>query len=203
MNLDNQTVLKNDARNKKKSSLKEESSFTCKGKLDDKRMTNNAIPTTKKNLFPWLNDDKTIKSDEEILLISQNWTANEWDNYLKDTVGTLEDDDLSFFENMDTEVTYERADFLAWLRTTADYPHFQDALHLAMNSLSKRERDVIELRFWGDMQNKEIAKKLGVSISTVKTFRQRGLDKIEKELNSPRFKKRLKQSKSLKKKATK
>ncbi|MCA0438509.1 MAG: SigE family RNA polymerase sigma factor [Austwickia sp.] len=52
----------------------------------------------------------------------------------------------------------------------------------AVNRLPRRQREVIALRYWADLPEKEIAAALGISVGTVKTAASRGLAALAREL---------------------
>ena len=56
----------------------------------------------------------------------------------------------------------------------------------ALRSLPDRQRDVLALRYWGDLSEAEIAETLGVSPGTVKTHAKRGLASLADRLEEPR-----------------
>ena len=55
-------------------------------------------------------------------------------------------------------------------------------LQRALNSMSKEDKAVIELRFFEDLKLSEIAEILGENISTIKSRLYRGLKKMKLEL---------------------
>lgn len=55
-------------------------------------------------------------------------------------------------------------------------------LLLALDKLSERERQIIEMKFWGDMSNKEIAETLELSASNVGVILHRAIGQLKKIL---------------------
>lgn len=55
-------------------------------------------------------------------------------------------------------------------------------LYKAMDKLDERQRNVLLLRYYGDMSNKEIAKELNLSVSNVETILTRARQKLKKIL---------------------
>ena len=55
-------------------------------------------------------------------------------------------------------------------------------LQRALNSMSKEDKAVIELRFFEDLKLSEIAEILGENVSTIKSRLYRGLKKMKLEL---------------------
>ena len=55
-------------------------------------------------------------------------------------------------------------------------------LLLALDKLSEREQHIIQLRFWGDMPNKEIAEVMDMTPSHVGVILHRAMGQLRKEL---------------------
>jgi RNA polymerase sigma-70 factor (ECF subfamily) len=58
-------------------------------------------------------------------------------------------------------------------------------LELALNELGAREREVIALRFGGDLQGKEIAELLDLTLANVQQILSRALRKLRTQLDEP------------------
>lgn len=56
----------------------------------------------------------------------------------------------------------------------------------ALRTLPRRQREVLTLRYWGRLSEKELAETLGVSVGTVKSTASRGLDMLEKLMGDHR-----------------
>lgn len=56
-------------------------------------------------------------------------------------------------------------------------------LQRLLSSLSRRQRDVIALRYLGDMSEADVAAELGISVGTVKTHTHRGIEILRQRLN--------------------
>jgi RNA polymerase sigma factor (sigma-70 family) len=56
-------------------------------------------------------------------------------------------------------------------------------IHDALSHLSKSEPEIIHLYYWEDLPDKEIAARLGLTVSNVTKIRQRALDKLRKRLD--------------------
>lgn len=62
----------------------------------------------------------------------------------------------------------------------------EDAVLRALRSLPDRQRDVLALRYWGDLSEGEIADALGIASGTVKTHAKRGLAALAEKLEDER-----------------
>ena len=138
--------------------------------------------------FPWCNEDGTRKSDGEIKLLGQGWSAETWDRYLRADVGDVEDDALVFFSNMDTEFVLERHEVLEMLGRYDDYEGIRFALHAALDELSPMERDVLKGAFWKGMDDRDIAGLMGKTHVHVRVCKSRALKRLGEILPSKRFK---------------
>jgi RNA polymerase sigma-70 factor (sigma-E family) len=58
-------------------------------------------------------------------------------------------------------------------------------LRQALTRLPRRQREVLVLRYWGNLSEAEIAHTLGVSTGTVKSSASRGLDALESAVDRP------------------
>lgn len=52
-------------------------------------------------------------------------------------------------------------------------------LMAALRQLPRRQREVLTLRYWGQLSERDVAETLGVSVGTVKSTASRALDKLE------------------------
>lgn len=154
---------------KRKSSPEKTHPLTLIGKRGDDGVTNEAPITPNLKLPPWLNDDGSFKSDEEIQSLGKNWSAETWDSYLKVNVGDVEaeDHDLVFFPFVDTETVNFGAELLKTLRTQDDYENLPEAFEFALTFLSDREAQVIRMRYLKELSQEEISERLGVGLNSI------------------------------------
>lgn len=57
-------------------------------------------------------------------------------------------------------------------------------LQRLLSSLSRRQRDVIALRYLADMPEADVAAELGISVGTVKTHTHRGIELLRQQLDT-------------------
>ncbi|PIQ68568.1 MAG: hypothetical protein COV91_03505 [Candidatus Taylorbacteria bacterium CG11_big_fil_rev_8_21_14_0_20_46_11] len=170
------------------SSLEKISPLTLKEKRGDVGVTNQSQTSTKLKTPPWLNDNGSFKSDEEIKDLGKNWSAETWNSYLNTNIGEIEEDkDLVFFPFVDTETMNFGAELLHSLRSQDVYENLPEAFEFALTYLSDRQAQVIRMRYLKEMSQEEIAEKLGVGLNSIKSFRQRGLKKLREVLPSEEF----------------
>jgi RNA polymerase sigma-70 factor (ECF subfamily) len=61
------------------------------------------------------------------------------------------------------------------------------AIRSALATLPSEQRDVIELAYWGDFTQAEIASRLGIPLGTIKSRAALGLRKLARSLNAQDF----------------
>jgi len=61
------------------------------------------------------------------------------------------------------------------------------AIRSALSTLPREQRDVIELAYWGDLTQAEIASRLGIPLGTIKSRAALGLRKLARTLNAQDF----------------
>lgn len=61
------------------------------------------------------------------------------------------------------------------------------AIRSALSTLPREQRDVIELAYWGDCTQAEIASRLGIPLGTIKSRAALGLRKLARSLNAQDF----------------
>lgn len=139
---------------------------------------------------PWLNDDGTRKSDEEISKIGKSWSFETWNQYLDSDVGTLRDDELMFVPTI-TDGTLEKSTVLHFLQEGKHYEEIETALLLALSLLTKTERFIIKESFWKITSNKEIAAILNKTQKNVGVLKSRAIKKLGKILSSQKLRKEI------------
>lgn len=189
MNIEIEQTQTSDELGERKSSPEKTHPLTLKQKRGDDGVTNKSPVRSKLKLSPWLNDDGSFKSDEEIQVLGKSWSAETWDSYLKVNVGDVEaeDKDLTFFPFVDTETVNFGAELLKSLRSQDEYENLPEAFEFALTYLSEREAQVIRMRYLKELSQDEIAERLGVGINSIKSFRRKGLKKLRHLLPSEEF----------------
>lgn len=148
---------------------------------------------------PWLNPDGTKKSDKEISRISKTWTPEIWNQYLDSDIGTLQDDELVFIPDMNSELITHGSDLLEFLRENNHYEVIEDAFALAIDELSRAERKVIKKLFWEDIPTQQLATELGTSEGNIRVIKSRALQKLKSLLPSQKLKQKLARHKNQRK----
>lgn len=147
--------------------------------------------TSLKSKTPWLNTDGTKKTDREIAKLGEEWPPEIWNLYLESEVGTLADEHLVFYEDMDTDEILERSDVLRCLQDCRYHETLEAALLIALDQLSRTERTIITEAYWNQATDKEISKKLRKTQDNVRVLRSRAIKKLGHILVSPELKNRI------------
>jgi len=140
-----------------------------------------------KNL-PWLNADGTKKTDAEIEKSGRTWSSETWNRYLDSSVGTLRDDNLSFFHDMDTDEMSEKAIVIQCLNQGKYREELETALLIALDRLTNSEKFIIKESFWKGVHDKDIAKKMKSPHKSVRVLKSRALKKLGQILSGQQLK---------------
>ena len=136
---------------------------------------------------PWLNEDGSLKSDDEIRKVCHSWPPTVWGRYFKWTNGNVKDKNLAYSPDMDTDEMAERPQLSELISNESADPELKQALEVALEHLSRRERLIIKKFFLEKQTTKQIAKKLKIVPSTVRVLRKRGVDKLKKLVRTKDF----------------
>ena len=140
---------------------------------------------------PWMNEDGTKKTDEEIRELGKNWSAETWKRFLDADTGTTKDESLVFFADMDKIFGFGLHDTADTAEEHGGYGNLESALILAMDGLSPKEREIIARSFWKGVDDGGIAEKMGMATGAVWTNKSRAIKKLGGILPSRRFKTKL------------
>ena len=141
---------------------------------------------TKKRLMPWLKDDGSKKSTDELKKITGSWGMETWNEYLeyldlneaplKEKL--MSDKRKEYFEN------YEIVESLGSLISDNESGRLEDAIAEAKKVLTVKQKNIVELRYTESRTLKDIAKRLRVSISSVRTQLRRAHTKLKTEMEN-------------------
>ena len=191
MNIEIEQTQTSDELGERKSSPEKTHPLTSKRKSVNSKLTGSSKRDQKVFTRPWLNEDGTLKSDDETKELGRNWSAQTWDQYLKADIGTIEDESLMFYFDMDTEAMLERAQVSELLEEHDIYEEIEPALLLAMLDLSAMERSIIKGAYWQGLCDQDLAIKLSSTYGSIRVLKSRAINKISKILPSKKFRKKL------------
>ena len=133
---------------------------------------------------PWLNDDGSIKSTEEIKRICQSWTPQIWNEYL----GTLEvaqKEDYTLSPSiMETFSPQESVELMFSMASEEQYPFLKVALKACIEELSPKQREIIRQYYWEQKTIVQIAENLGTSKQAVSKRMKTALSNLKEKLES-------------------
>lgn len=127
---------------------------------------------------PWQDIDGDDLSFEVLRTESKLWSLKVWSEYLESietpcSESLVSDSIYSTGINRITESVFKFAQ-------KHSSREIQKKVRSAVSLLSPRQRNIIELTFWDNLSEREIAQKLKISRSTVKVMKKRSILKIQK-----------------------
>lgn len=134
--------------------------------------------------MPWLDVHGRELPIDVLRLESQSWNLATWEAYL----GTIEQPiretllsaaNYSLALEIQTQTIFES---LHWANSSARLPNPM----ISLNDFSQKQRRIIELIFWKDKSERDTAKILGLSRSSVKTTKKRVLVALKKSFQQNR-----------------
>lgn len=127
-------------------------------------------------------DQSVAEKSENLLLLdlqkkSEDWTHEDWEQYLKKIETPLS-------ESLISSSGYKRRQELqteSIFRRVANTPTrcLQKKAFELLQPLTERQRQIIELIYWGHKSEREVAKLLGISRSTVRVIQKRSILRIK------------------------
>ena len=138
-----------------------------------------AMTTTNK---PWLNDDGSHKSDEEIKQECSRWGPTVWEEYLQTLEHDEEGEEFLFDEAIECEnySIEEHTDFFQDLFSNREFPVLKNRLICLLRELTPKQQKVIKLIYWEDKKLREVAEVMNCGTSAVFDLRDRALKKLGK-----------------------
>lgn len=140
---------------------------------------------------PWLNAQGEELGQEELRLISTDWSIAQWESYAK----FLAEKEASPIKEIpvrtkvlnklyDSYLLQEENEkkIFDYLGEQDDLPHLKEALDVALNSLDTKEREIIKLAFWENKTQREMANKYQISRTRYRYLLNRGLRRLKTRL---------------------
>ena len=150
-------------------------------KLEEENMTLEKQQNSKK---PWINPDGTTKSDEEIRSLCGN-SEEMWDQYLTESIESdLGRDEIILEQALDIEREFsyqdKLGDLINHLQQEEGHHKAQLVRESILKHLSRRERQAVQLVYLEGKTQEEVSEILGVKRRSVRSYLNRGLEKIAK-----------------------
>lgn len=131
---------------------------------------------------PWLDHTGKIYPDNRLREISQAWTPETWELFLKETVEgsqSYQREDLISAKSYDLALEEHTASIWASDDSGINDNDFTKLRRLIRDHLSPRQQHTIRLVYWDGLAERKIAELLGVSRSMVAINKRRSLIKLE------------------------
>lgn len=128
-------------------------------------------------LDPWLDQEGYALSDEQLRVVSKSWDQSIWEAYLKTLETPLKESQVSTkkFDRIS-----EGIDFSVFEYSDSDSkPVPIGRLQVGLDTLTIRQRQVVELIFFRAKSSREAALLLGLSQSTIRDLKRKGLRKLK------------------------
>ena len=139
---------------------------------------------SKDNPKPWQDDCCKELPLEMIKVVSQNWSQEIWESYLR----SLETPERAEYCTSQDIFTNEEA-LATWLPnedngSDLELPsNLSDNLKAALTELSPNEYRVTTLTYWEGMTLKQVARKMEISKGSAQIYKRRAIQKLEKFLS--------------------
>lgn len=132
---------------------------------------------------PWRDEKGNLKPDSELKTIATLWSPSTWEAYLADVelgenTGSDSKEEILFGHPERDDIFSSDNSLKDYISDTDTFPKLIGALNRASASLSKRQRQIIELRFTEGLNKTEIAARLGATRQTISILLDRALTKI-------------------------
>lgn len=124
--------------------------------------------------------DKTLQI-LELRNKAVEWTAEEWELHLKGLETSLSETLISYpaynrRQELQTETIFKKVADRASEKT-------QKKTHALLMHLTVHQKKIIELLFWENKSERDVAKHLGISRSTVRILQKRSIQRLKKVTN--------------------
>jgi hypothetical protein len=135
---------------------------------------------------PWIKADGSLLSDAEIKAISQNWSAEVWEEFL---TATVDKNHEQHFPILVQDSELESHSTTLWEGTSSDR---MDEVAVGLrricrDHLTPQQQHIIRGTYWENQSERKIAKSLGVVRTTVQSQKARSLVKIKKQVISEKL----------------
>jgi RNA polymerase sigma factor (sigma-70 family) len=136
-----------------------------------------------KKKYPWLNSDGTLLSDEKLKEIVKTWTPDIWERYLKSLEVNSQEATPPNLKHFDLRSEHTQISEYFNADKNEDLKRYKNQIiHSAIESLTEKQRTVIELRYWNNLTYKQIGKKLSISHPAVIKLEKKAITNMEKHI---------------------
>lgn len=127
--------------------------------------------------LPWLDGRGNLLNNEELKTVSKNWDQHTWEGFLDCQDGTCSESMISpnrydrIAENLECSIFDPAAD--------ENETSLTPDVSFLMRLLTRRQRKVIQMIFWHNLTEREIARRLKISRVSVQVLKRRSLEKLK------------------------
>ncbi len=135
-------------------------------------------------------EELTKKEKAQLLTKSKSWSKKQWEKHLEENEPLEEMREDPLPENFDEIISEEFGMWKGKEKSLTKNIDLENICINAINKLTRKQKIVIKLTFYEGLTQKQIAEKLGVSRSSVKTIKHQSLQKLRRFLSpklSPKF----------------
>ena len=136
-------------------------------------------------LKPWEIAPGKVASDAEIKKRSKTWSHRTWEAFLAATVEVAGSESVGEQFDLSDSCSNEQHEELQFIMETGESSmrgFIKEWLYEAIENLKARERRIIVCRYWHNMSDREIARKLKISKSTMRRMEEQARQKLGSEL---------------------
>ena len=137
----------------------------------------------KNNTKPWLDSSGEIKSDSELKRVCQNWSSEQWEDYLS-TIGGFQTeiilDEPKSIESL-SQLKYD-TEFQSMISSVEfkDLSSLKKIIREILTQIPENQRKVLDFLFWQDLSVRGTAKRMKISRSAVQQTKDRALKSVAK-----------------------
>jgi len=119
-------------------------------------------------------------STEQLQRVSRNWSQETWERYLKTLESPLSESQVSSkkYARISEESASSVFDFVQPSSNERNLPRLRQAL----NTLTFKQRLVVDFIFYGSQSSREVASRLAISQSTVRDLKRKALKNLRAAL---------------------
>ncbi|MBI2519475.1 MAG: sigma-70 family RNA polymerase sigma factor [Bdellovibrio sp.] len=131
---------------------------------------------------PWLGQNGLPLSDKELKLASRRWDLKTWEEYLSWFDIQLKETQIS--PTIYNKIADNLEESIFALCSSNENSHAIASFNKFLSVLTPKQKIVIEMIFWQNKSEREIAKHLGVSRPAIQNIKKRALAQIEQMIKN-------------------
>ncbi len=153
----------------------------CQPFVNSNGLSKKMAQSKAKQKHPWLSEDGVIKKDEQLKIECQEWTLDEWEDYLQ-TIEATSEKYVSSSSNIDELLVEDFASLVATEGSSTENGLLLGALEEARKSLNETETQIIDLCFVENLKQSDIARRLGFSRQYIGKKKTAAIKKLRKKI---------------------